>query len=365
MRVTYNRDSARRLKVCMVGCGGHTYRNILPAFAYLPVDLVGACDLDRARAESVVGLFGAARAYTDHLEMIDREKPDAVFVVTSYDADGRCLYPPIADAAMRRGVHVWVEKPPLNDLADVAMIRKAMADTGRIFAVGFKKMFFPANVRLKQITGDPSFGAVRTIGIRYPQYIPTVEQLAYRGREREKQSARIGFLDHLCHPLSLLQLLGGRVERVSYTRAANGAGFASFGLKSGAEAVIHFTHGQSASSPLERIEVTGDSSNAVVENNIRLTWYRKVQSRDFRAYGQDGDFTGEMADAPLVWEPEFSLGSLGNKTTFLLGYHAELQHFCDAVLANRPVTTATIDDAEEGIRIYDAFAKGPGVTVTL
>jgi predicted dehydrogenase len=365
MRVTYNRDCARRLRVAMIGCGGHAYRNILPTVAYLPVDLVAACDLDPAKADSAVRLFGAGAAYTDHLAMLEREKPDAVFVVTGYDADGRCLYPRIAAEAMARGAHAWVEKPPLNDLADVALLREAIARSGRTFAVGFKKMFFPANARLKAITADPSFGAVRTIAIRYPQYLPTADELAYRGRERARQQPRIGFLDHLCHPLSLLQLLGGRIRRVSHTRAGNGAGFACLGLESGAEAVIHFTHGQSGSSPLERVEVTGDGGNAVVENNIRLTWYRPVRAAGFRAYGQDGDFTGPMDDAPLVWEPEFSLGSLGNKSTFILGYHAELQHFCEAALAGRPVTLGTLDHAEEGIRVLDAFARGPGVTTDL
>jgi len=113
---------------------------------------------------------------------------------------------------------------------------------------------------------------------------------------------------------------------------------------------------------LERVEVTGDGTNAVIENNIHLTWYRRVEAKGFRAYGSEGDFTGAMSDAPVVWEPEFSLGNLYNTGIFLLGYHSELRHFCDAVLSDTAITVGTLDDAEEGIRILDAFAKGPGIT---
>jgi len=140
---------------------------------------------------------------------------------------------------------------------------------------------------------------------------------------------------------------------------------ATFTLRSGAIAVLHLAHGQSVTSPLERIEVIGDGSNAVVENNIRLTWYRPAATRGLRQYGRDGDFTGDHGDAPLVWEPEFSLGSLANKTTFLLGYHGELQAFCDAVLGGQAVPWGGIDHAEEGIRVYEAFARGPGTVHAL
>lgn len=364
MHVDYNGEAPRRLRVAVLGCGGHCYRNILPTFQYLPVDFVAACDLDRGRAEDAARNFGARAVYTDHREMLRSEQPEAVLVITGYTEDGRCRYPVLADEIMRAGAHVWVEKPPLNDLADVALLRTAGAETGRIFAAGLKKMWFPANQRLHRITRDPAFGRISTIAIRYPQYVPTVEEFAYRGTERSRWQARMSFLDHICHPFSLLQLIGGPVASLSYVREAHGGAIATFTLRSGAIAMLHLSHGQSASSPLERIEVIGTGSNAVVENNTRLIWYRPVTTAGFRQYGRDGDFTGETSDAPIIWEPEFSLGSLGNKSTFLLGYHGELQAFCAAALGGTPPAWGTLDHAEEGIRIFDAFARGPGVVTT-
>jgi predicted dehydrogenase len=365
MHVSYRNEAEQKLRVAVIGCGGHCYRNILPTFAYLPVDFVAACDIDLKRAEEAQRVFGATAAYSDHQAMLKAERPDAVLIITGYTDDGRCRYPELAAEVMRAGAHVWVEKPPLNNLADVALLRSVMAETGKQFAAGLKKMYFPANRRLKRIIDDAAFGRLSSIAIRYPQYVPTVDEFSYRGTERARWQARVGFLDHICHPFSLLQLLGGRVASMSYIRESSGAAMASFTMQSGAIATMHLAHGQSASSPLERVEVIGSHSNAVIENNTKLTWYRPVTTLGFRQYGRDGDFTGENSDAPLTWEPEFSLGTLANKSTFILGYHAELQAFCEAALRNAPVTLGTLDHAEEGIRIYDAFAQGPNAIHTI
>jgi len=89
MRITYNHEYERRVRAGMIGCGGHAFRNIMPAFRYAPVDLAATCDLDRSRAETAAGLFGAGAVYTDYREMLAKERLDAVFVVTNNGADGR------------------------------------------------------------------------------------------------------------------------------------------------------------------------------------------------------------------------------------------------------------------------------------
>ena len=40
MRITYNAEYERRVRVAAIGCGGHATRNIFPTFVYAPVELV-------------------------------------------------------------------------------------------------------------------------------------------------------------------------------------------------------------------------------------------------------------------------------------------------------------------------------------
>jgi predicted dehydrogenase len=72
------------------------------------------------------------------------------------------------------------------------MIR-ASSEAKRHVAVGFKKMFFPANVKAKEIVSRPDFGPITSITARYPQSLPPFE-------DRENPSKMIGFLDHIVHP---------------------------------------------------------------------------------------------------------------------------------------------------------------------
>src|SRR5688572_27196239 len=87
--VRYSFEYDRRIRVGFIGAGGHSFRNVYPAFRYAPVELVAVCDLDLTRAQAYARQFGAERAYADHREMIAAEQLDAVFIVTGYEPDGR------------------------------------------------------------------------------------------------------------------------------------------------------------------------------------------------------------------------------------------------------------------------------------
>src|SRR5438270_565650 len=91
--IRFNYEYERRLKVAYLGCGGHSYRNIFPCFQFAPVDLWAVCDLQGPRAGAFARQFGARGYYTDYAQMLADVQPEAVFIVTGYDAQGRPTYP--------------------------------------------------------------------------------------------------------------------------------------------------------------------------------------------------------------------------------------------------------------------------------
>jgi predicted dehydrogenase len=350
MTVTYGFEHDRRLRAGFIGCGGHSFRNVYPVLRYLPVDLVAVCDLDADRAATYASTFGAGRSYTDRAAMLAECELDCVFVVT-----GVSSYTDIAVDALSAGVATWVEKPPVSSLADIARLR-AVADDVQ-YAVGLKKAFAPVNQKLRELSTADAFGAVRSLALRYAQVIPTVDDLLARGPMFEY------FLDHLCHPLAALRLLGGEAATLYYERAENGSGVAVFTMRSGAVASLHLPWGMSMRAIQERTEVNGDRASAWAENNTRVTYAPNPPMRELH-YGRDERHTTDVHGV-TVWEPEFSLGQLYNTGAFLLGYYGELSHFCESVLAGTPIAIGNLDWAEEGIRIFDAFAEGPGQVIPL
>ena len=154
-----------------IGCGGHAFRNVYPTFQYAPVNLVAVCDLNSAKAQVCAKVFGADRYYSNHAEMLQREELDLVFIVAQVDETGRPQYPKLAIDCLRAGAHAWIEKPPASSSAEIQEMMRTSSETNRQVGIGFKKMFFPANFKAKEIISRPEFGPLTSITIRYPKLI--------------------------------------------------------------------------------------------------------------------------------------------------------------------------------------------------
>ena len=355
--VAYNFEHDRRVRVGFIGAGGHAFRNVYPAFRYAPVELVAVADLQVDRAQAFARQFGAERSYADYREMLVKETLEAVFIVTGYNPDGSVQATRIALDALAAGLHVWMEKPTAASVAQVKELIAASGAADRIVMTGLKKLFFPTIAKVKEIITDPAFGQPTSIYVRYPQGIP---RMANRGDGVKM----LGLLDHIYHPAAILDHLMGPIERFSYEwEGKTGSTVASLKFASGAVGSLHLAAGISGSSPLERLEVLGEGANVVVENGAKLTYYRRA-SRP--AYGRSASFLVPDDQAPLVWEPEFSLGQLNNNSLFLLGYAQEVQHFCDCVLEGRQPDRGTLAQSLAIMRLYEAYRRTePGVSTAL
>lgn len=356
-------EAGSRVRVGVIGCGSHAFRNVYPAFQFAPIDLVATCDLDLEKARAYARQFGALHAYDDHRQLLGRDDIDAVFIVTNYNEQGRPRYPALAGEALAAGKHVWCEKPLAASTDEVERLQDAADAAGRSVMVGLKKMFFPANVKAAEMMRREAFGPVSLVTLQYPQHLPTVEEMrAYAAGE--PVTAVVHFLDHLCHPVSLLLLLLGMPQDMVYQRSAGGAGVAVFTFEHGPVASLAFTAGAARAGGMERTLVVGGQGHHItIDNNVRLAYHRDPPTG---AYGCTPSFyVGEPEQVSAVWEPEFSLGQLYNKGLFLLGYAPEVQAFSEAVLRQSPPVHGTLAQAWQITRIFEAFAEGPGHRIAL
>lgn len=355
--IRYNFEYPRRIKACFIGAGGHAYRNVYPALRYAPVDLIAVCALNRDHADAVGKLFGAETSYTDYREMLAAEKPELVFIVTSYLPDGRVAATDIARDAVAAGAHVWMEKPTAASLAEVDALREAARVAGRMVLTGLKKTFFPTIEKLRDLIGSEEFGPLTSLAVRYPQALPAPE-------DRSDLVKMQSFLDHIYHPGAILNFLGGPVARASYEwEPHTGATVTSLRFASGAVGTLHLCAGQSGGSVFERVEIVGQGANAIVENGTRLTVYRRAE---LPAYGRAASFIQPDENAALLFEPEHSLGQLYNNNLFYLGYVPEILHLTDAILEGRPITKGTLDQVREIMKLFDFYRRvEAGVTTEL
>lgn len=346
--VTYRFEYENRLRACFIGAGGHSFRNIYPALQYAPVDLVAVCDRDQERAAQYASQFGAERSYSDYMQMLEAEKPDIVFIVTAYDEVGTVQATKIAIDCAGQGVHVWMEKPTANTTEAVVRLREVSEAHDVLVMTGLKKMFTPAIQKAKELIGSEEFGPLSSISVRYPQDLPAMAD-RYDGQKMRS------FLDHIYHPAAVLRYLGGSFARLSYEWEPNvGSSVSSIRFDSGAIGTLHLAAGAARTSPLERVEIIGRGANLIIENGVRITYYRAGATTN---YGRSPSFVVPEEVAPLVWEPEFSLGQLYNKNLFYLGYVPEILHFCEAVQGERKLEIGTLDQVMDIMAMYETYQR--------
>jgi predicted dehydrogenase len=352
MSILTAHEDGKRLRVGVVGCGSHAYRSIFPCFDYLAAELVATCDVDLARAKKYSSHFGARAAYAKLGDMIEAGGIDAVVLVV-----GPAQHPPLACEALAAGLHVWMEKPPAQDVAGIDQMIAARNKSGKVVSVGFKKAFMPAARRMREVIDAGGLGQIRTISARFPLGIPG------DGQKVLSEKRYTNWLGNGVHPLSLLIHLAGRPESVTTHRSPLGGGFMVFQFPTGAVACLHDSQGQAGSSMLERYEVVCDKGNIVCDNNVKLTIYRPGAPFD---YGRGFDFTaGADETAAITYDVQHTLSTLYNKAIFIQGFVPELDHFVSACLDGNPVTTGTLEQARVVMECYEAVLRSEGNAVRL
>jgi predicted dehydrogenase len=113
-----------KLNIAGVGIGGMGHNNIR---ACESENIVALCDVDWAYAGKVFDRYPKARKWKDFRKMLDEQKEIEAVVVATPDH----LHTPVGMAAMRRGKHVYVQKPLTRLVAEA----RAMTEAARKYKV--------------------------------------------------------------------------------------------------------------------------------------------------------------------------------------------------------------------------------------
>ena len=98
------------LTFAVLGCGFWAQAQIAAWGEVSDARLVAVCDRDPARAEATARRFGVPYAYADAEEMLARERPDFVDVITDADSHAELVF-----LAARHGVAAITQKPMAPD----------------------------------------------------------------------------------------------------------------------------------------------------------------------------------------------------------------------------------------------------------
>ncbi|HYE95244.1 MAG TPA: Gfo/Idh/MocA family oxidoreductase [Rubricoccaceae bacterium] len=143
------------VRLAQVGVGNWG-RNLLRAFASQPgVEVAWACDV---RAEALA----AAARHHPHLhttarveDVLDDEAVEAVVIATETPQHAPC-----AEAALRAGKHVFVEKPLAHAVEDAERLVALAEASGKTLMVGHLLRYHPAFEHVERLIRDGALGEV-------------------------------------------------------------------------------------------------------------------------------------------------------------------------------------------------------------
>jgi len=146
-----------RLDIGVIGVGG---RGAADLAAVSAENIVALCDVDDARLEQAARSFPMAKRYADYRQLLDEAKLDAVVVATPDHH-----HAPAAIRALRRGLHVYCEKPLTHTVAEARLMAQLAAEKMVATQMGTQNHEHPGYLRLVELIRSGAIGAVREVHV--------------------------------------------------------------------------------------------------------------------------------------------------------------------------------------------------------
>ena len=153
-------------KSAMLGCGGRA-RAHASAYRFVKGGKIAAvCDMNEEQLNRFGDDFEISSRYTDLDEMLNKEKPDLLHIVTAPVLRGtnqRIRYPLMKQASDHGVPAVIIEKPIAVESEDWKQIAGLAEETKTKFIVNTQLNFHPKNLELKQDVAEGRIGEIKFI----------------------------------------------------------------------------------------------------------------------------------------------------------------------------------------------------------
>lgn len=155
----------RTYRAGIIGCGP---RGLSQAFAHTHhprTELIAFCDLDDTRLHAAGAKYGVRALYQDVDQMLTGEGLDIVAIATRTD-----FHYPLTIRALNRGVHVIVEKPIAQTLAEADEMIATADRNGVRLSVHHQERVGPIHRKIQSLVRDGLIGEVKSVFLRGKGY---------------------------------------------------------------------------------------------------------------------------------------------------------------------------------------------------
>ena len=150
--------TGRKVRIGIIGCGGIAHAHMQQYLKFDDVEVVAGADLIPLKAEKFFEEFGVqAKCYNSHTELLEDESLhlDGVSVCTYNMTHAECTI-----AALKKGLHVLLEKPMCVTLEEGIEMMRAEKESGKILTIGFQPRFDENMKMVKKVVQSGVLGKI-------------------------------------------------------------------------------------------------------------------------------------------------------------------------------------------------------------
>ena len=298
--------------------------------------LAAVCDIDPARLEAARERYPQVACFPSVEALLESGCVDAVVVAVPHP-----MHAEIAMAALRRGLHVLVEKPVDISVSRAEELNRAAAESGRVFAIMFNQRTNPLFRRAREMVRGGALGELKRTTWVITNWYRT-QHYYDSGAWRATWAGEGGgvLLNQCPHQLDLWQWICGMPVEV--TAWCNTARYHRVEVEDEAMLLTRYANGATGQfitttgeyPGTNRLEIAGDLGKMVLEGG-RIRWW-KLREPESVVRFQSAESMARIAmdyEEIAPDEPETAHAGI-------------LQNFANAILRGE----ALIAPGEEGVR---------------
>jgi len=141
------------MKIGIIGCGKIAESHVKIIKKIISNSDLYLCDANKGNAEKLAANFGAKGIYNSAEELLSKEKPDAVHILTPVYAHFE-----IAEKALCAGCHIYIEKPATETIVEYKKLCGLAKSKGKIICAGYSALGMPAILKANKEINSGEFG---------------------------------------------------------------------------------------------------------------------------------------------------------------------------------------------------------------
>lgn len=333
------------IKVGVVGVGRMGLSHLSILRPHPNVDVVGLCDAS-GYVLDVMERYTGLKTFKDHRALIESAAPDALVVATPTSS-----HSPISEAALERGVDVFLEKPLALAVEDGSRLVELAASSSAVNQVGYHFRFVAAFQEAKRLLDRSAIGDV--YNFRVSAYGPAVLRASGKTWRSKKTEGGGCLYDYASHAVNLATFLfgmpntvGGAVTRSVFSDGVDDEVHATFFYAGGLSGQLSANWSDSTQRKLSmRVEAWGKKGKISADR------------QECQVYLHDGD----LPDLGLRegWNVRYAPELTPSVRYYVRGeeYSNQLDHFVEAVAERRLANPNSFATAFETDLVLDMIKR--------